>query len=146
MTKANKNRRRGIECVELAIVLPIILLFTAGTLEICESLTLQKKLEVAAHEGARAAIRRGAVLSDVYDAARQHLDDRGISYSSDIASVITATPDPAVAGTLDPISVSIQVDCDSNLRLRWLSRSFFAGKKLGAEVSMLKEYTNQDVP
>lgn len=143
MKKAKQQKRRGTECVELAIVLPIILLFTVGTLEICESQFLQQKLEVAAHEGARAAIRRGAELSDVQEAVKQYLDDRHVDYGADVSTVVTATPDPGVAGTLDPISVSVQVECDKNLRLRLMTNSsFFAGESLNAEVTMLKEFAN----
>jgi len=141
-TKRSANRRRGIEVVEMAIVLPIIILITLGTLEICEGIFLRQKLELAAHEGSRVSIRKNATVDDVRSAIKDNLDSRGIDYGGDIAAAVTITPDPSAAATLTPISVTVSVETDANLRMPISLYRYLAGRTLTGEVSMFKEYAN----
>jgi Flp pilus assembly protein TadG len=137
-----KSRRHGVEVVEMAIVLPIIILITLGTLEICEGTFLRQKLELAAHAGSRIAIRKNATSSDVLAAVQTNLDARGVNYGGDIASAVTITPDPETAPTLTAISVLVRIDTDENLRMPISVYRFLAGRELTGEVSMFKEYAN----
>ena len=141
MVRSPQNKRRGTEVVELALVLPVMLMLTAGTLEICEAMMLRQKLEVAAFEGAREAVRADATVSSVQEAARDYLDARGIDYGSDIASVVTVAPDPQTASTFDPVVVTVNVDANANLSTGLaFYRLFGAGDQLSSEVTMLKEF------
>lgn len=144
-----KNRRRfdhrrrfGTAVIELAIVLPVIVLITFGTLEICDGIFLRQKIELAANEGARVAIRKGSTKAEVEAAVKKNLDARGVSYGSDISSAVTVTPDPGLAPTLTPVSVRVTVDTNANLRLGLSLYQFLSGKNVTGEVSMFKEYGN----
>ena len=136
------RNRRGAEVVELALIFPIMILLTIGTLEICEGMILKKKLTVAAHEGARVAIVKSATESDVRAAVAVSLDSRGITYSS-INTVVDTTPAPENAGTLEPIEVTVSVKADQNLKMQ-LMYQYFAGNEIEASVTMYKEYGMDD--
>jgi len=140
--KHNEGKRAGAEVVELAIVLPVIVLITLGTLEICDGIFLRQKVELAANEGAKVAIRKHATESDVLLAVKKNLDARGVDYGKDIASAVTITPDPTTAATLTPVSVAVTVDTNPNLRLGLSLYQFVSGRKISGEVSMFKEYGN----
>ena len=135
------NLRQGTEVVELALVLPLMLLLTAGTLEICEATMLRQKLEIAAYEGARVGIQQDASVSDIQQAAKDYLDVRGIQYGDDIATVVSVTPDPSTASTFDPIVVTVTVEAGPNISTGLsFYRLFGAGDELTSEVTMLKEH------
>jgi len=136
------RQRRGAEVVELALIFPIMILLTIGTLEICEGMILKKKLTVAAHEGARVAIVKSATESDVKAAIAASLSSRGIVYDS-IDTVVEASPAPETAGTLDPIEITVKVKADKNLKMQ-LMYQYFAGEDIEANVTMYKEYGVND--
>ena len=142
IARGKPARRFGVEVVELAIVLPIIFFLTFATLEICEGIFLKQKLEMAAHEGARVAIRKRSTLDDVYDAVKRNLEARGIDYGANIGNAVSVTPDPTVAPTLTPMTVTVTVETNPNLRLSLSLYRYLAGKNIVGEVSMFKEYAN----
>ncbi len=72
MTRRRNTRRHqhgqtrsALAVVELAILLPILLTITFGTLEICNRLFLRQSASVAAYEGARLAARRTVTTAQV---------------------------------------------------------------------------------
>lgn len=134
------RQRSGTAVIELAIILPVIVLITFGTLEICDGIFLRQKIELAANEGTRVAIRKGSTVADVEAAVKKNLDARGVSYGDSISSAVTVTPDPTLAPTLTPISVRVSVETNSNLKLGLSLYQFFSGKEVSGEVSMFKEY------
>ena len=64
-TRGKNCQRRGTEVVELALVLPLILLIVFSTLEVCEHAFLLQKVKIAAQEGAVRAIAKESTLVDV---------------------------------------------------------------------------------
>jgi hypothetical protein len=69
--------RRGQSLVEFALVLPVLLLIVAGTLEVANILTIQNRAQQAAREGARfgaAGGTDGAVVDVVKQASAGSLD------------------------------------------------------------------------
>jgi len=140
--RTNRAQRKGAEVVEMALVLPLLILLTLGTLEICEGIFLRQKLELAAHEGARVAILKRSTASDVHAAVKRNLDARGIDYGGDIASVVTITPEPTTAPMLTPVSVQVDIETNSNLRMPLSVYRYLAGNTLSGEVSMYKEFAN----
>lgn len=139
MRNKSKLNRQGLEVVELAIVLPLMLLLTFGTLELCEGIFLRQKLEVAAHEGARIAIRKTATKQEIDDAVADYLDARGLVYD-DIGTAVVSTPDPGVAAELTPITVQVTLSVDDNLRMPIPVYRFLVGRDVVGEVTMFKEY------
>ena len=137
------GRRRGAEVVELALVLPVILLIIFSTLEVCDHAFLLQKLKIAASEGAVAAISKTATRADVEEAVQGYLEARGVDYGSNIGSAVTVTPDPTLAQTLTPITVSVAVPNDENSRIGVLYR-FIAGQSSTGTVTMFKEFERDE--
>ena len=54
--RSTSRRRFGTAVVEVALIIPLLLFVTIGTIEICELVYLQQSLKIAAYEGARIAI------------------------------------------------------------------------------------------
>lgn len=131
--------RKAAACVEMAIVLPVMFLITLGTLETCEGLFLLQKIEIAAHEGARAAIRKQATDDDVESAVGLYLDARGITYQN-IRTVVTADPSPQLANELEPIRISVTIPTAGNFRMPTNFYRFWTGPSVSADVVMFKEF------
>ena len=53
------NQRDGVATTECAIAIPIILLFTLVTIDICTIIYLKESVTIAAYEGSRVGIQRG---------------------------------------------------------------------------------------
>jgi len=148
-TRIKKNRgrncqRRGTEVVELALVLPVLLLIVFSTLEICEQAFLLQKVKIAAHEGAVVAIGKAATLSDVEDAVQDYLDARGVDYGGDISTAVSVSPDPTTADTLAPVSVTVTVGNNENSRVGSNIYQYIAGRNSSGSVTMLKEFKSNE--
>lgn len=123
----------------MAIVLPIMFLITFGTLETCEGIFMLQKIEIAAHEGARAAIKKQSSIEEVQTAVGQYLDARGVTYG-DIGTVVTSDPSPDLAGELQPVRVTVTIPTEGNFRMPTSFYQFWTGSTLTAEVVMFKEF------
>ena len=141
LAKSSKNRsdRRGLAAVETAFALPLIVILTFATLDICDGIFLQQKAEIAAHEGARAAIMRGASIDTVHNAVETYLDSRDLVFT-DIETVVSSSVDPEAADVLDPITVTVQIGLAGNRRMPLSPFQYINGPNIIAEVTMYKEY------
>ena len=158
------NQRNGAVVVEAAFVIPLVLLLTLATLDICDGIFMLKKTKIAAYEGARVAVGPFGTEESTRQAVANYLDSRGIRYDNidnvvdityrkirDIDSLI----DDAIAGVettpeiisgnasnveqLDPITVSVQIDLSSNRRLPLSPFQFIQGSSITSECTMLIE-------
>ena len=141
-THLRKRCRRGTEVVELAIILPLLMLLSLATLEVCENIFLLQRIKIAAHEGAVAAIQRKGTRTDVEDAVQSYLDARSVVYGGDISSAVSVSPDPTTTATLQPITVTVTVSTDDNSRIGAHLYRYFGGGEAVGEVTMLKEFEN----
>ena len=130
--------RTGVAAVELAFCLPIILLMTFGTLDVCDGIFLQQKTEIAAHEGARNAIGQAATVESVRDAVQFYLDERELEFD-DIVETVAVSEDPQDVAILQPITVTVTLDLESNRRLPFAPFQFLNGPTINAQVTMYKE-------
>src|SRR4051812_39923137 len=73
-----RNKSRGVAAAELAVCLPIVVLIVLATIESCSALFLKQSLTVAAYEGVRAAIEKGASSGTVQTSCNGILTDRKI--------------------------------------------------------------------
>ena len=105
-----KHRRRGVAAVELAVCLPILLLFAVATIEVCGMLQMAQTLKIASFEGARVGVVPGAKAENVQFQCETLLNDRNVnSYS------ISMTPsDPAALTEGEFFQVSIDVQYGQN--------------------------------
>ena len=141
---SKRSSRRGSAVVELAFILPILLLITFGTLEICESIFLRQKIEIAAQQGARVAVRKEATVEEVREAVGEYLDARGIQYD-ELANVVTVTPDPQLAPELTAVTIRVEVQVNDNLRMPSQLYSFIVGSGVVGEVAMFKEFSSSQL-
>ena len=114
------RRRRGSEVLELALLLPLLLALTFGTVEFGFYFYLQHNIQAAAREGARAGVPYGATEGDAEAKAsafltNANLNPANFSISAVIAgesqlTVVSAVPTLAHlrAGRLKPLGITTQ--------------------------------------
>jgi hypothetical protein len=73
-----RTERMAAAVVELAVTLPILLIVTFGTLEICNRLFLRQTASIAAYEGVRLAARRTISQTQVQNRCLSLLQGRRI--------------------------------------------------------------------
>ena len=79
--------RSGLASVELAFVLPVLLILVLGTIEVCQRIFLRQSAVIVAYEGARMAVRSTSSNSDVSDRCQAMLLQRRVT-----GAVVTVTP------------------------------------------------------
>ena len=141
----NQDRcRQGTVIVKTAFAIPLILLLTLATLDICDGIYLKKKALIAAYEGARVAVTSDSTDSAVREAVANYLDSRNIQYDN-INEVVAINPDPSVFGDpatvdlLDPVEVSVSINLDVNGRLPFAPFRRVQGPLVTSQVTMLRE-------
>jgi hypothetical protein len=93
---------------------------------------LKQSLTIAAYEGVRAAIEKGATATSVQTACNSVLADRRIQ-----GSTVTLTPTSiASLKSGDYIDVTVSAPCKSNSPV---PTTFFRGRTLTAKASMMIE-------
>lgn len=136
--RRGRNDRRGLAVVETAFAVPLVLFLTFATLDICDGIFLRQKAELAAYEGAREAILVNSTTASVEQAVQDYLDVRGLNYT-DISSVVQLSSDPDAIDFLEPLTVEVLIDLESNRRLPLSLFQFVNGPFIVAEVTMYKE-------
>jgi hypothetical protein len=102
---ASNDPRRGVAVVELAIVLPVILIMVLGTIEVCQRVFLRQTATIVAYEGARLASRRSTTRSDVLIRCDELLSERRC-----VGGTVTVTPENLIdveTGQIVTINVAI---------------------------------------
>lgn len=132
-------KRRGTAAAECALCLPLIVMITFATIDISSALFLKESLTIAAYEGARVGVLRGGTNQSATARVMEILDDRGISYQE--SSISISTPSFDAANTLDPVTVTVQVQCQGNMPL---TGQLFTNRTIGASVTFRKEFRNDE--
>jgi hypothetical protein len=130
---SQRRSRRGVAAVEAAVMLALYVLLVLGTIETCSMIFLKQSLEIAAYEGARAAIVPRSNVSKVKFKSNEIL---GVRHVRDGA--VTVTPadfDTLPYGTI--IRVSATAPCNSN---GLFPASIYGNRSLTGEAEMMKEY------
>ena len=128
-----RRQRLGVAAAELAVCLPVIVLLVVATVEACSMVFVKQSLTVAAYEGVRTALEKGATFSDVQATCDQILSDRKITGG-------TVVVNPTDFQTLPPgryVDVTVSAPCDQNTIV---PNGFYRGKNLSATASMMIEY------
>ncbi|MCS7045891.1 MAG: pilus assembly protein [Gemmataceae bacterium] len=117
-----KRTRDGLAAVELAVVLPMLLIFIVGVWELGRMIEVQQLLCNAAREGARQASTGSKDVAGVKDVVVRYLQQNGISnvYSSDVLVLNLTDPgrsNPMTANQLDQWQVKVTLPFD---RVRWI--------------------------
>lgn len=127
-----RRSRHGVATVELAVCLPMLVLFVMGSIECCNMIFLKHALTTASYEGVRAAIRYDATNADVDARCNEIITSHRVA-SADIAidpADVTAVP----RGQQVSITVSAPSEANSVLP-PW----FFGGMTITSTSTMVKE-------
>ncbi|MFM7260403.1 MAG: TadE/TadG family type IV pilus assembly protein [bacterium] len=128
------RRRRGIETVELALALPVLLFVIFAGFEYGWAVLRTVQLDHAARVGAREASLHGSDAMSVEQRVLGALEALGIDNAS-----ITVTPaDPEGASAGEAISVEVQVRYE-DVQLLGLSDFMPLPSHLRGKASMVKE-------
>ncbi|MCE5325957.1 MAG: pilus assembly protein [Planctomycetaceae bacterium] len=126
---ANRKKRRGLSCVEMALVLPLLLLLTFGIIEYSIQFYVRGEMTNAAREGAR----RLAVYDATVDQARTVALERlsGINATFNVTASVTP---PGAADRDATVRITVPMaDISSGIIIPT------EGKTLTAEVTMRRE-------
>lgn len=130
--KVLPTQRRGVATVEMAVILPVLLLIVFGTIELCTRLFIRQSAAVTAYEGARLAARRTVTSDRVLTRCQSLLAGRNIENA-----IVTIVPeDTSAVATGELIQVRVEVPWQGN------TPSTFALPNAGSIVvtaSMLRE-------
>ena len=123
----NKRTRTGANAVELAIVLPLLIIFFFGLWEWSRVEMMKHVCETAAFEGARQGSMPGATTTSMEEAAQEMLALYNVS-----GETITATID--TTAKTSTIQISIPLD-DNTL----VTKFFFFGQTITREFSLRQQ-------
>src|SRR4051812_21767087 len=100
--------RSGNAILDLAFVLPLLIMLTFGAVEYGYALYIKHSLQAAAREGARAAIVAGATAANVQDVVDSSMLSAGFQQSKSTRppTITPSTWASAAAGTTITVSVS----------------------------------------
>ncbi len=116
-------KRRGAAAVEFALVLPILLLFIGGSVEIGRAVMVQHVLEESARAGCRVASMDNGTRQDVLD-----IVDHAMRLGGCPEYTVTMDPDPPInLLQFEHVMVSVIVDYGD---VGWLDFGFMSGMQL----------------
>ena len=130
------TRRRGIEVIEAALVLPLVLLLLFGVLEFGWMFLLLQQVTHGARHGARIAATDGATTASVQAAVESMMAARGMGGLAQVEILPAGEVADLDLGTVLTVTVKVPY---ANVGLRIPLLSAFAPTYLKASVSMAKE-------
>jgi Flp pilus assembly protein TadG len=127
-------KERGSATVEFAVVLPFILIFLFGIVEMGRVLSVSHALAASAREGARAAVLPGSSNVSVQNVVQDSLSRLGLAYDA----IEFVPSDVSLADRRDPVTVRVRINYES---IAWVAGFFpvFSGTQLEGVAVMRKE-------
>lgn len=117
--KLGNDRRNGAAVVELAIVLPVLLILVFGTLEICQRLYVKQSTVIACYEACRVATRQNNDTAAVQTSLESLLTQYGITWKNiQIRDLTNAQNNLDAIETGDEIRVRVTVEWAPNVITR----------------------------
>lgn len=133
--KKQKQRRRGAAVVEFALIVPVMLTFTFGLIEMSRISMIKEAVVQASREGARVGVRPSATVADVQTRVNEELAIMDITTAN-----VVITPsylDEASPG--DDVTVRITIPISD---ISFVPGFFsFGGVDIIAETTMRREST-----
>ena len=131
----SKRKRRGASTVEFALVVPVMLTFTFGLIEMSRISMIKEAVVQASREGARVGVRPTASISDVETRIDEELAIMNITGAN--VEITPGTLDEAEPGDDVTIRITIPISEIS------LVPGFFSfdGVDISAETTMRREST-----
>lgn len=127
-----RNRRDGVAAAEMAVSLPVLLVFAFGVMELTNAIYLQQSLEICAYEGARISLLPDTTIGNVEASCDKLLQSRGIKGA-------TVSVSPSDFGS-KPYGTAITVSVVTKLSKNLVTPMFvLSDKTLTGDVTMMKE-------
>lgn len=117
-------KRRGVEVVEFALVLPLIVMMFCGAIETARAVMLVHALQEAAQAGCRIYSVKNTTQADATAIIADAMTRAKIT---SYAVAFTPATKNEVDVSLEPVTVTVTV---SYAPLAWLAPKFFVGKSL----------------
>ena len=129
--KIKKSQKgKGIAVTELAIVLPVFVLFAIVPLELCTMIHLRHSLSVASYETVKIATRKQGSYTAATGQFNQIIQDRGVVGATVAFSIVEANLN---AG--DKLTVTCQAPFADNALLG----DWYTDKSPAVSITMIKE-------
>jgi Flp pilus assembly protein TadG len=124
-TIASRTPRRGIASVELALLMPLLLMLVLGSWEVGRLIQVSEIVNNAAREGGRLASTGLLTTSQIQSAVCLYMQQAGLpNYSGQASTVVTVSDitnpgtDPTNATELDQLQVVVSIPFSS---VRWIA-------------------------
>jgi TadE-like protein len=131
--------RRGVAMVEMAIVLPLLLLLLLGILEMGRVVMINQIATNASREAVRRAIIPGATDSAVLGTCNTYLDRGGISSTGRTVEILNgggSSSSMASIGSKQPVSIRVSIPFSENT---WGFSQLMGGRSFTSTVTMRRE-------
>jgi hypothetical protein len=139
MIFARNRGRRGVAVVEMAVVIPVLTLFTLGSVEIGRAMMVKHVLEEAARAGCRVAITEYSVDADVHAMVDLAMDKADITgYTTDLTPVFIEE-----LGPFEVVTVRVSVPFSA---VSWFTPNFMTSAVLEGVCVMPAEVEGLNVP
>lgn len=125
-----RQSRRGAHIVEMALVLPILIMVVFGIIEFARANQIRQTVKQAAYEGARVGITTDATVTTVQARANSILSSVGIT-----GGTVTVSPNPLTTSTAF-VTVTVSASATAN---GWFMKYFTAGQPIAAAVTLESE-------
>ena len=137
------RNRSGVAASEFAVILPILFILIAGTVETYTTIQLKESVLVAAYEAARGGVGRHSTNAGMIAKADQVLADRGVDVSSMGTTYIEFSADVQTVPKLNPFTVTVTAPTNGNTVLPFSGNwfSWFGNREVSASVTLLKEFS-----
>ena len=132
-------QRRGGAMVEMAVIIPVLLVFLLGSVEIGRAVMVKHVLEEAARAGCRVAVAEYSDKADVTDIVKSAMDMADLT-----GYTVTVSPDPPTElGPFETVSVNVSVPYTD---VSWFAPSFMTDKTLTGVCVMPAESEGDEPP
>lgn len=135
LSKVSYRRARlGAAAIEFACVLPFLVLFLMGSVEVGRGVMVKHVLEEAARAGCRVAVFESSSAADVESIVGTAMDAANLSGSN--YTVTIDPPNPQGLQAFQPVTVSIEMNFAD---VSWIPTTFLKGKSVGGVCVMPAE-------
>lgn len=132
-------QRRGGAMVEMAVIIPVLLVFLLGSVEIGRAVMVKHVLEEAARAGCRVAVAEYSDKADVMEIVDSAMNMANLSGYS-----VTVSPDPPTEmGPFEKVSVNVSVPYTD---VSWFAPNFMSDKTLTGVCVMPAESEGNEPP
>ncbi len=131
--RLGRNRRRkGIAAIETAVMIPLLVFLTFGSIELANLIFLRQSVAIASYEGARSSTRPGGSQTSGTERIRQVLTARGVAtFSVEYTPAITTS---TARGTM--ITVTVRANTSN---LTYSPFQLFTGTNVSSSTTMVRQ-------